>query len=464
MPMGDELASTSLGLAQKSMEMGVELIKMLAPLVSKLYIRFQDEHSVTGEVTRAQLFAEAGKSGSAIMSDSNFLAKDAENIAEKAKKYGIPVSITGDGEKSTISFLERDKAVVSQILQETMQERMKTAPQEVKHFAVSEHNVQTIKEAFAKNGVECCFAQNANGQIYCQYQSKDAEKVSVIKAEFKAMRNEVADNLKVEPSKSGLGTITDTSTGKNIDLSQYGGSIKQYQAVNILQKEFGYNKDKAILAANKLCDDLHLNPKEFLARTEQLENLKLMKTNIRLKEESVLLKDTTFNAVHFSDGEHLHICVTDRDKSVFLTPAAMSREEMKKLCVTELDMSDEKAEAAVEKTINIDTQINSKVKETTIFRNNNVQQTAEIDRTSNNSFSVKVGTTKRDFDFDDPDLIAKLGKSFGITEGKAQSIINKAKHQSAFLNNIEKTAKSAKDKAANIAKDLKENLGKGVRK
>lgn len=458
MPMGDELASTSLGLAQKSMEMGVELIKMLAPLASKLYNHIQEEKGISGDVTRARLFAEAGKSGSAIMSDSNFLAKDAENIAAKAKKYGIPIAITGDGEKATISFLERDKPVVSQILQETMQERMKTASQEVKQFSVSEHNVSAIKEAFAKNGVECCFAQSTDGKIYCQYQSKDAEKVSMIKDEFKATRNGVAEDFKVEPSKSGLGKVTDLKSGKSIDLSEYGGSIKRYQAVKLLQQEFGYPKDKAILAAHKLCDDLHLDPKAFLANTEQLDNLKLMKTNIRFESDSVLLKNTTVNAVHFADGENQHICVTDNDKTVFLTPAVMSREDMKKICVSKLDMSEEKADEVVEKAIKIDSQLNSKKRD--ILLNTDKPQTVEISRTSGNSFSVIVGTTIRDYDLNDKNVAEKVAKDLGISTDKAQSIVDKAQKQSAFINNIEKTAKAAKDKAASLAKDLKETIGK----
>lgn len=460
MPMGDELASASLSIAQKSMEIGAELIRMLAPVVSKAYEKFRDEHGISGEVSRIQLFAESGKTKSAILSESNFLSQDAASIATKAKQYGIPVSIMGDGERATVSFLERDKAVVNQILQETMRERMKTAPQEVKQFSVSEHNVSAIKEAFAKNGVECCFSQSADGKIYCQYQAKDAEKAALIKQEFKEMRNYIAESLKVDQSKTGLGTITDLKSGKSVDLSQYGGSIKKYQAVKLLQQEFGYSKDKAILAAHKLCDDLHLDPKQFLARTEQIDNLKLMKTNIRFESDSILLKNISISAVHFADGEHTHLSIANGEKSAFLTPAVMNRDQMKKICVSELEMTPEQADETVEKCVKIDMQINSKDRETTIFRNSGEAQRVEINRTSNDSFSVKVGTTKRDYDFGDKNVTAKIAKDFGITEGKAQSIINKAQKQSAFMNNIEKTTRAAKDNAAKLTKGIRETIGK----
>lgn len=464
MPMGDELASASLSIAQKSMEITAELIRMLAPLVSKAYEKFRNEDGISlssGEVSRTQLLAEAVKAKCTTLSESNFLSQDAANIAAKAKGYGIPVSILSDGERATVSYLERDKAVLNQILQETMRERMKTAPQEVKQFTVSKYSdVSAIKEAFAKNGVECCFSQSADGKIYCQFQAKDAEKAALIKQEFKEMRNDIAESLKVEQSKTGLGTITDLKSGKSVDLSQYGGSIKKYQAVKLLQQEFGYPKDKAILAANKLCDDLHLDPKQFLARTEQIDNLKLMKTNIRFESDSILQKNISMSAVHFADGEHTHLSISNGEKSAFLTPAIMNRDEMKKICVSELEMTPEQAEETVDKCVKIDMQINSKARETTIFRNSGEAQRVEIDRTSNNSFSVKVGATKRDYNFGDKNVAAKIAKDFGITEGKAQNIISKAQKQSAFMNNIEKTSKTAKDKAAKLTKGLKETIGK----
>lgn len=459
MPMGDELANAVLGTAQKSMEVTAELIRMLAPLASKAYEKFRDEHGISGEVSRKQLITEAIKAKTTTLSESNFLSQDAASIAAKAKGYGIPVSILGDGERATVSYLERDKAVVNQILQETMRERMKTASQEVKQFTVPDNDVSALKESFAKNGVECCFSQS-DGKIYCQFQAKDAEKAALIKQEFKEMRNDIAESLKVEQSKTGLGTITDLKSGKSVDLSQYGGNIKKYQAVKLLQQEFGYPKDKAILAAHKLCDDLHLDPKLFLARTEQLDNLKLMKTNIRFESDSILLKNISISAVHFADGEHTHFSIANGEKSAFLTPAVMSRNEMKNICVSELEMTPEQADETVEKCVKIDMQINSKARETTIFRNSGEAQRAEINRTSNNSFSVKVGTTKRDYDFDDKNVTAKIAKDFGITEGKAQSIISKAQKQSAFMNNIEKTARTAKDNAAKLAKGLKETIGK----
>ncbi len=463
MPMGDELASTSLNFAQKSLEISAELIKMLAPLAKKLWDKaFDDQLPKVGKVSQAQLLAEAGKADSAILSNDNFLSKDAETIADKAKRYGIPISVVGEGEKVTISYLERDKVAVNQILQETMQERMKTAPQDVKHFTVEECNITAIKAEFEKNGIECCFARSANGKIYCQYPSKDVEKAAAVRQDFKNTRADIADKSKSEAITLGAAPfikITDAKLQQSYNIENPKKLTKD-RAVKIFMREFGYNKTEADLAANKLCQDLKLDPQKFFTRTEQMDALKSLKTNIRFESDNILLRDITFTAVNFADGEHTHISILNGDKSAALTPAIMSREEMKKICVSELEMTEDQANEAVEKSVKIDTQINSKLRETTIFRNTGEAQTVEIDRTSNNSFSVRLGSTKRNYSFDDERLATKIGKDFGITEGKAKAFINKAQKQSAFQNNVARTAKSAKDKASAVSKNLKENLGK----
>lgn len=462
MPMGDELATTAMNLSQKSLEITAELIKMLAPLAKKAFEKVSSTHSTAGKVSLKELHLEAAEAKSMVLTNNNFLSQDADTIADKAKHYGIPVSLTGDGNKVTLSYLDRDKGVIGQILQEVMQERMKTATQELKSFPIEATNVQSMQEAFNKNGVDCCFVNKADGNVICVYQAKDFEKVTAIKADFKAIRNEIADELKIESSKVGLGTITDTKLQKTVDLSAYGGNLRSYQAVSIFEKEFGYSREKAILAANKLCDDLKLDRSKFLARTKQLDTIQVMKTNIRYNNDDITIKDCTFSAIQFKDSDHLHIIVEHNGNTVALTPATMSNEEMKKLLVTELGITESKAEQALEKTDKINIQITkpNQHKEVMVEK----QQQVSIERNSDKSFSVMLGTQRKSFDFDDKDVVSKMSKTLGISQDKAQNILDKARQQNAFMNNIAKSTKAAKDKTLNLSKNLKEGLGKGIRK
>ncbi len=197
--MSDEIASAALSSSQKAIEVTLELIKMLAPLAQKLLAEIYHRsvggiNNIGGKIANAKamgtvsnkgLIAAAQKANSPISTTSNFLARDAELVAAKAKEYNIPVAIVGKGEKQTIEFLDRDKGVIEQITNEIMQERLKGAPQSVKCFSVGENNISSMKTLFEENGIECQFVTGANGKISCIYPAENAEQVAVIKADYK---------------------------------------------------------------------------------------------------------------------------------------------------------------------------------------------------------------------------------------------------------------------------------------
>ncbi len=209
--MSDEVASATLQTSQKAIEVALELIKLLAPIAEK-FIAEMYHKSVNGvnfvgnkvasvvaagTVSNKALISEAKKANSPISSTNNFLARDAERIAEKAKQYKIPVAIIGNGEKQTVEFLDRDKAVMEQIFSEVMQERINGAPQSVKCFSVGENNAAAMKAAFEENGIECQFMGSKDGKVTCIYPAENAEQVAIIKEDYKKMHNEVAEHCQI---------------------------------------------------------------------------------------------------------------------------------------------------------------------------------------------------------------------------------------------------------------------------
>lgn len=209
--MSDEVASATLQTSQKAIEVALELIKLLAPLAEKFIAEMYHKtvngvNFVGGKIANARaagtvsnkaLITEAQKAQSPISSTSNFLARDAERIAEKAKEYKIPLAVIGNGEKQTIEFLDRDKAVVEQIFSEVMQERINGTPQSVKCFAVGENNVAAMKAAFEENGIECQFMGGKDGKVTCIYPAENAEQVAIIKEDYKKIHAEVAEHCKI---------------------------------------------------------------------------------------------------------------------------------------------------------------------------------------------------------------------------------------------------------------------------
>ena len=129
--MADEVGSAALQSGQKIIEVGAELIKLLAPLFEKmlkeLYRNSVDsinqiggsiaEKLAKGTVTNGELLYEANKAECGISTTSNILSADAKAFAAKAKEYKIPVAVVGKGDKQTIEFLDRDKGIVMLVWQ-----------------------------------------------------------------------------------------------------------------------------------------------------------------------------------------------------------------------------------------------------------------------------------------------------------------------------------------------------------
>lgn len=211
--MSDEIASAALSSSQKAIEVTAELIKLLAPLaksfLGEVYHKSVDGiNAVGGKIVNARaagtvsnkgLIAEAQKAECGISTTNNFLARDAERVAEKAKQYKIPVAIIGSGDNLTLEFLERDKGIIQQITNEIMQERLKGAPQSVKCFSVGENNVSSMKTLFEENGIECQFVRGTNGKISCIYPAENAEQVAVLQKDYKAAHTSVEMNCKFTP-------------------------------------------------------------------------------------------------------------------------------------------------------------------------------------------------------------------------------------------------------------------------
>lgn len=457
--MSDEIASAALSSSQKAVEVVLELIRMLAPVAQKLLEEVYQKsvvgiNAVGGKIANAKaagtisnkgLIVEAQKANSPISTTSNFLARDADLVAAKAKEYNIPVVIVGNGDKRTIEFLDRDKGIVEQITGEIMQERIKEAPQSVKCFTVSEHNVTAMQSAFEESGIECQFLASKDGKISCVYPVEYAEQVAVIKDDYKKMFDEVNEYFSVEMDEYGGYSVSDAQLEKSVSIFP----TDKEQVVQTLREKLGYSEAKADIAANKLCYELELDKETFLAKPTQISNLNALKTNIRYESDDITLRDVRFDAVFFKDGEDTHIVLQANGKAVGLTPAQMTKSEMKDLCVKELGITEYKAERAVAKAVKIESQVRSQYEERTVNQQG-LSNEAHIERTSNNSFSVSVGDKTKSYTFSTLNVDDKIAKDFDIPKENAQNIVQKAQNQSVLQNKIrnatKKKAKPAPEK------------------
>lgn len=620
--MSDEIASATLQTSQKAIEVALELIKMLAPLaknlLSEVYHKSVDGINDVGSkvsnlrslgtVSAKNLVVEAQKANSPISTTSNFLVRDAEQIAAKAKQYKIPIAIIGEGEKRTIEFLDRDKAIVEQITNEVMQERLKEMPQSVKCFSVSENNISTLKAEFEKNGIEYQFVGGKDGKISCIYPAEYAEQVAVIKEDYKRTFDEVSEHFSViadvpeterqaeitaridELTNAEIGseqrsevysTILSDMQSRDVELPEYSENnmriinsempnatqmagkafweqqgfelnegakgveivapqmdengnpvldengnqtftnvtvydisetnayetairdelnslhneyaeeraaalakaditeitvaddlsgesvtltadkLTKEQVSAALQENLGYSAEKADIAANKVCYDLNLDRKAYFAKPTQIDNINALRTNIRYQSDDITIRDTRFDAVNFKDGEDTHIILRHGDSSIGLTPAKMSKDEMKKMCVSQLGMSEYQADKAVSKAVKIESQIRSKLEERTVNKQG-ISQEMHIERTGGNVFNISMGGKSLTYNFSTVGVEEKIARNFNIPLENARNAVQKAKNQSVLQNKIQNNLKKKKQAAPDIPK-VKLNESKGLK-
>lgn len=186
-----------------------------------------------------------------------------------------------------------------------------------------------------------------------------------------------------------------------------------------------------------------------------------LKTNIRYPSEDLTLRDVRFDAVNFKDGHDTHLILQKGENAVGLTPAKMSETEMKNLCVNQLGLSEYQADKAVAKAVKIESQVRSQIEERTVDKQG-ISREINIERTADNTFSVKLGDKEKFYNFSTINLDVKIAEHFDIPRENARNIINKAKKQSVLQNRINNSVKKKKPPKA-AAETPKINTSKGLK-
>ena len=209
-----------------------------------------------------------------------------------------------------------------------------------------------------------------------------------------------------------------------------------------------------------MCRDLGLDKEQFLSKPEQIDNINALKTNIRYQSDDLTLRDVRFDAVNFKDGGDTHIIIQNGDKAAALTPARMTEDEMKSICVNQLGMNEYQADKTVAKAVKIDGQVRSKVEERTVDEHG-ISQEVQIERRTNNSFTVSCGEKSKTYNFSTIGVEDKIARDFGIPKENARNIVSKAQKQSTLQNQIKRKLKK-KQQDAPAAPKL--DVGKGLKK
>ena len=460
--MSEDLAGQSMTMAQKSAEIAVEIARLLKSMYDKHATNKKERQSYTsanekicsGEVSLSKL----KKSGEGYSMQTNISSIDMKVIADKAKSYDIPIAFIGKGESSnvTVAFRNEDKAVFQQILQDIMQDKLATKPDDYLAFTVKAGEAETLSEMLKSNGIPADFVKDAKGNIQCVYEAKNASAVKVIKEDFKELHNEVAQNLDITAADRKV-TFSDKALDKSFTLSSLPTKEK---LASVLQEQFGYDRSKALEAANKFESTLTGDRlRYFRTDTRQVALLSHFERNIRWDDDSLLTKPYTYSRATFSSDSVNRYLISGGDKAAALIPSKMSRAEMEDIVKTKLGIDDsEVIKAVVDKAEKIEAanRINDLKREAAQGKGD-----FGIERLTGNYFEVSQGDTKKRYSLQDKNAAIKaLSGDFGISEKKAERIFHKAKKQSVIQNDLHKAQAKSK-----LGKDTvkHKNVSKGAR-
>ncbi len=476
--MSEDLAGQSLSMAQKSAEIAVEIARLLKSIYDnhaerkreKSYGRSgeaeKEANIKSGEVKLSELKKVGG-----VSMQTNISARDMETIIAKAKDYDIPVSFIGKGENAenvTLAFKTDDKAAVDQILNEVMNEKLTVKPDDYLTFEMNNlGEAHTIAAMLKQNDIPADITKGADGKYQCVYEAKNAEALKIIKTDFAETHKSVSENLdiaenyKYDAFYKPYFTFADKSINKSFTLKDLPTKEK---LIKICREQFDYSEHKAIEAANKFESALSGGKLEyFRTDTRQAALLNNFERNIRLKDESLLVKPYSFTRANFSSDSINRYLVSNGEKAVALIPDKMSREEMADTVRYKLGVTDPEAvKAIVDKAEKIEAvnKIAEIKKEAEIARQ---KGDIAIERRSEKFFEVSQGTTKKIYDLTDKkQSIKALQNDFGISSEKAERIFQKAQNQSPMQNDFHKMAEKSKANAK--TKPIKEKkTSKGAR-
>lgn len=397
---------------------------------------------------------------------TNISSRDMENIAAKAKDFDIPVSFIGKGENAenvTLAFRTDDKAAVDQIMQEVLNEKLAVKPDDYLSFKLDNlGEAQTMSAMLKENNIPADIVKGADGEYRCLYEAKNAETVKIIKNDFKEMHKKIANNLSIEQKGDGF-VLTDKSSEKSLTLTS---TPTKEQLIRVLRspKQFGYSETEAMEAAHKLENTLSGDKLGyFRTNIRQAALLNNFDRNIRLKDESLLVKPYSFTRANFSSDNVNRYLVSNGEKTVALIPDQMSRAEMQDTVRYKLGVTDPEAvKAIVEKTEKIE--VANKIAEIKRRLEINRQKgDIGIERRSEKFFEASQGTVRKSYDLTDKKRSIKaLQNDFGISAEKAESIFQKAQKQSPLQNDFHRMAEKSKANAK--TKPVKEKkTSKGAR-
>lgn len=455
---GDDVASAGVQMAVQLAPVAADAVKGTAKLIADIIMAIKHaidnkKAELHGDMKMISNLRKGGEMNSITMTKDDFeLFKQANKDKFNDDIAYVAISKGKDSEFVEMYYLKSDNVLVSGIVDEIANDKLKQPEQAYKMTMLDKETAEAFQEYCVDNSIPVNLLETKDGEIKCIYAASDEMKVKMAAEKISDIKNEL-QNTSIEIKNDSKGKprfyISDTEQNKSISV-KFGEKEKLQR---VLREQFGYSKEKAIAAANILSGKLTDEQKRYYhSGTKLAEQLDRYEKNIRFEKESVVVSDFTFSKIKLKDSPDTKLLITDKDNNY---------------AVISENIKDRKAvEDILRNNLKIDSteQINALLAKTErIGYANPVENISQgeynISRLSKNGAEVSLGERKVVIDISDRATAKNtLVGEFGMSDKKADKIIDKAKKQSV-TNSLITKAKGAAEKVKPMIQNKSKKIG-----
>lgn len=432
--------------AGASVSMATEVFTKSTDVFFEL-LKLRIQHSARGDKKKGKKVLYGGKvtyqklrAGGEVTMIPSFAKEDYKKLLSRARKMEIPLAaIVENGKEKTVSvfFNVKDKDAINAIIKDIVNEKLSGPQMSERMITIENEHADAFRLACKERDIPVYFLNSEEG-IKCVFGSDSEKEIKKVLMDFEKTLSELEKtDLRLERTGKRCRKIIfdDNEKGKRLKIN----FCTKARVERILREQFGYSAIKAAAAAalveSKLTND---ERRYYLSSTRTLEATEHFRKNILFENESSLLKPYIFSKLKLK-GENEEILSVTNDSGDFavLYGGSLKRQEAEEIIRRNLKINDK------------DTlkEILNKAEKLGVIEvpERFKEEGVEIEKETKNTFRVKKGETELKLSLDNMEESRRiLAERFGITEARADRIIEKARHQSLSDNLIKKEAKSNK--------------------
>jgi len=397
-----------------------------------------------GEVKHSDLLAAARKRGE-VPAMKEISRDDLPTLLEKAKSYGISISVVDESKPNVFGIVENappnvkvfyrasDSNIFEGIVHDIVKEKIDKHPDELKAAELNEWEVKAMQTELAENSVAVDIFRDKDGKYYCVYEKSDEKLFETSKRNLQKAHGEVVRDLGIKED-GNLIILQDKKLGRQISFDK-NYAMGENELIDKLASSFDYDITKATMAAGKYADTL--SPDKQARFFDPLNEINTA-SQLHLEGESALFSDFGFYHINLKEDaiDRFVIMTPDGQAAALGVDGAINKEILREIGVTD------------EKTVEA---ILDKHKEITEFYADRAKGLREIEitsdsklaveRRSKDGFEINIGENKRDFSFSDKQtaveemsvwLRDEAGLGFTASRAMANQAFDRAQSQSIY--------------------------------